>query len=159
MATRCNVLLKCGDYSVKFYRHWDGYLSSTGASIIGVVDKAYAKQYNSYYSYAAILTAFIEEKREGENREQYEPTTGRHSDIEFFYVVNYDPVTDTVSYQYAEGFGAELEEQALASTPMSRNEFAAVVNRSIEQMNARIVEMNARNNIQWDQFDLVKIAA
>lgn len=160
MATRCNVLFKCGENSIKFYRHWDGYLSSTGANLIEIVDRAIARQINSYYNYAGILTALIEEKRSAdEDRPQYEPTMGRHGDIEFFYVINYDPVMDTVTYQYAEGFGAELEEEALASTPLSRNAFAKIVNREIEKTNEHIVQMNARNNSKWNLFDLIKMAA
>lgn len=83
MSTRCQIRVIKNGYPLNYYHHFDGYLSGVGRELrdwlleIGVESGKRSEDVD-------MLVA----KMSADN--QYEPTFGRHTDINFFYLLDFD---------------------------------------------------------------------
>lgn len=130
MATRCNITIEHGTRKLWIYRHYDGYLSVTGADIL----RAFAPpkhswannfRYDSVESMANVLLSRCYPADEySEARPIYELTSGAHGDIEFLYCVRWTEDQGlTIVYQHNTKQWLPLDTHA--------------INREIKAMNDR----------------------
>jgi len=101
MSTRANVVIKDEHSSLWFYRHSDGYPECTAVSLIEFLSKHTKGSYRPNVGQSAgwlVIQGHKEYDSEttGWKVGAYEPTTGRHGDIEYLYVCDLDKMSITI---------------------------------------------------------------
>lgn len=166
MATRCNVIVKdsTAKSQVFLYRHWDGYLSETGADLIEKL-KAAADPRHIGRGYRAFLTSLINQKRGGTgydaDRGQYEVTDAIHGDIEHCYTFDFKTSrgkTGNYSVRITHGTRRPGDDDFVEAhyTP---EEFVALVNADRVESNKRIdaMEMQRYGKHTTDRYEMVSL--
>tara|TARA_Y100001937_G_C7079560_1_gene312248 strand:+ start:322 stop:792 length:471 start_codon:yes stop_codon:yes gene_type:complete len=95
MGTRCNVVINYGQTKINLYRHWDGYYAETGYDLAmrlfhsfnGAGNTSAERFFDNVYN--AQREPNIHDKP---GKRQYELTTEKHGDIEYYYSFIFSPV-------------------------------------------------------------------
>lgn len=141
MATRSNIFVKGGPFSIMLYRHWDGYLAETGAHLLETLKRAgltgdLARRHPD--DCAAQYANHLLRCNNGPDRFDYEVTTAIHGDIEHLYAVTF---TNGGGFEIGHSkIDRECEDDAAAlgaTTRYTIREFADLVNRERAQVAAR----------------------
>ena len=147
MSTRCNILLHSPEGArVYFYRHSDGYPSSAGAALWHMFTAMFANSKEDGWPWIGEIATRMLNAHCETGSPIYRLTSGPHSDINYFYAVEFpgfrgderrardkgDPSAyvrnrDLAKFRFAGGFGKELEAQALASAPLTYDEFCRAI--------------------------------
>lgn len=104
MSTRANVVVKDGDSCLWFYRHSDGYPAGAMPTLLEFLRRVKSNQIRDNLSQSCGWLIVIGHEEYAESRRQhpsisgwkvgaYEPTTGRHGDIEFLYTIDLNEKT------------------------------------------------------------------
>ncbi|NBW15572.1 MAG: hypothetical protein EBR82_47060 [Caulobacteraceae bacterium] len=128
-----------------FYRHGDGYPSVAGARLWHTFTAMFARSEDGFPWIGDIAARLLNAHSE-DGSPLYRLTSGPHSDIEYFYAVEFpgfraeggrerdkgDPTAysrnqDLVKFRFAGGLGRDLEAAALASAPLTHREFGVAI--------------------------------
>jgi len=143
MATRANIIIKCGDTTLHLYRHWDGYPAETGAHLLETfLDTSKSLGANAFVK---ALLADCEDKPDpnGNPRYRYEATSGLHGDIEHAYSFTLQEwgsgSGSLIEFSYGRcPIGGELTWQE-----MPLGSFAELVNSDRRSMNLNLARLRA----------------
>ena len=157
MGTRCNVLLTYGSTKIWLYRHWDGYVSMTGADLANKLRDALTNinaPTDALYTFQRFAHSLMNQKRGGDGRDkdqpQYELTNGEHGDIEHLYAIAFSSSGARVTHTRIP-FDAER-----VSHRMTPSQFVVYVNREIDATNKRISELNGSNGSKYPRWKHVE---
>ena len=114
MATRANIILRCGDKMIQYYQHWDGQIQN-GVGLMLCMAK----------NFTFVQTSFFESTKElllkgfEKNLKYIDPSFEKeeeidffydslHKDIEYLYVVTFEDKKIRIQYIEVEPFTQEL---------------------------------------------------
>jgi len=98
MSTRSQIEVIAHRKHIMLYHHWDGYPEGVGFCLLKLLESIKGKSF--YYHYDDIVNRMI---RKG----NFEVTFGKHSDIEFYYILNLNK--KTVECMEVNNWNAKME--------------------------------------------------
>lgn len=141
MSTRANVVVLLDETRVYLYRHMDGYPAGLGVDLLEKLSEA--EHDPSRFVELLLAERYEQQSYEERAKRIYELTTDTHGDIEYLYVVRFDPVYDRdLQVGYAARGRFENPPPNLSRVMLgTKADFAEAVNRDIRATNARLAKL------------------